>query len=52
MEKPGASLVEREGLESVIENARKSAEAGYPDNPASDPQRLMPISLSRESERA
>lgn len=29
--------MEREGLESVIENARKSAEAGYPDNSADDP---------------
>ena len=29
--------MERQGLQSVIENARKSAEAGYPDFTADDP---------------
>jgi len=36
-QKKRASLVERQGLQSVIENARKSAEAGYPDFTADDP---------------
>lgn len=31
------SLAEREGLQSVIDNARKHAEAGYPDFTESDP---------------
>ncbi|HEX4547987.1 hypothetical protein [Pseudomonas sp.] len=31
------SLVEREGLQSVIDNAQKHAEAGYPDFTESDP---------------
>ena len=29
--------MERQGLQSVIENARKSAKAGYPDFTADDP---------------
>jgi hypothetical protein len=33
----GPTLVEREGLLSVIENVLKRTEAGYPDNPADDP---------------
>jgi hypothetical protein len=37
MNKTGTSLVARERLQSVIENARKSAEAGYPDFTADDP---------------
>ena len=35
--KKAVSLAEREGLQSVIENARKHAEAGYPDFTESDP---------------
>lgn len=31
------SLAESEGLQSVIDNARKHAEAGYPDFTESDP---------------
>ncbi|SDB28909.1 hypothetical protein SAMN03159382_02462 [Pseudomonas sp. NFACC23-1] len=31
------SLAEHEGLQSVIDNAQKHAEAGYPDFTASDP---------------
>lgn len=36
MRKPAATLVER-GLQSVIDNARISAEAGYPDFTVDDP---------------
>lgn len=35
--KKSVSLVEREGLQSVIDNARMRAEAGYPDFTESDP---------------
>lgn len=35
--KKTVSLAEREGLQSVIDNARKHAEAGYPDFTESDP---------------
>lgn len=37
MKKSGQSLVEQSGLQSVIDNARRSAEAGYPDFTADDP---------------
>lgn len=37
MKKSGRSLVEQSGLQSVIDNARRSAEAGYPDFTADDP---------------
>ena len=37
MKKSQKSLAEREGLQSVIESARKSAAAGYPDFTADDP---------------
>lgn len=35
--KKTVSLAEREGLQWVIDNARKHAEAGYPDFTQSDP---------------
>lgn len=35
--KKAVSLAEREGLKSVIDNARKHAEAGYPDFTETDP---------------
>lgn len=35
--KKTVSLAEREGLQSVIDNARKHAEAGYPDFTECDP---------------
>ena len=35
--KKRASLVAREGLQSVIDNTQKHAEAGYPDFTESDP---------------
>lgn len=35
--KKAVSLAEREGLQSVIDNARKHAEAGYPDFTETDP---------------
>ncbi|MGE8188828.1 hypothetical protein [Pseudomonas sp. NPDC086278] len=35
--KKTVSLVAREGLQSVVDNARKHAEAGYPDFTPSDP---------------
>lgn len=37
MKLTGKTLAEREGLQSVIDNSRKSAEAGYPDFTADDP---------------
>ncbi|WP_419710496.1 hypothetical protein [Pseudomonas sp. NFX224] len=37
MKKSGKTLAEREGLQSVIDNARKSAAAGYPDFTADGP---------------
>ncbi|KPG91903.1 hypothetical protein AEQ67_28395 [Pseudomonas sp. RIT-PI-q] len=37
MKKSGRSLVEQSALQSVIDNARRSAEAGYPDFAADDP---------------
>jgi hypothetical protein len=37
MKKSGKTLAEREGLQSVIDNARKSSAAGYPDFTADDP---------------
>ncbi|WP_148053237.1 hypothetical protein [Pseudomonas frederiksbergensis] len=37
MKNSGKTLAEREGLQSVIESARKSAAAGYPDFTAGDP---------------
>lgn len=37
MKKSGKTLAEREGLQSVIDNACKSAAAGYPDFTADDP---------------
>lgn len=37
MKKSGITLAEREGLQSVIEGARKSAATGYPDFTADDP---------------
>jgi hypothetical protein len=40
MEKLEALRVAREKLQSVMDNARKSAEAGYPDFTASDPATL------------
>lgn len=36
MKKSRKSLAEREGLQSVIDNSRKSAAAGYPDFTADD----------------
>jgi hypothetical protein len=35
--KKAVSLAEREGLQSVIDNARKHAKAGYPDFTETDP---------------
>ncbi|MHC8361992.1 hypothetical protein ACYZUA_17185 [Pseudomonas sp. LS2P72] len=37
MKSSGKTLAEREGLQSVIDNARKSAAAGYPDFTGDDP---------------
>jgi hypothetical protein len=37
MKKSRKTLAEREGLQSVIDNSRKSAAAGYPDFTADDP---------------
>lgn len=37
MTSSGKTLAEREGLQSVIDSARKSAAAGYPDFTADDP---------------
>ena len=37
MKKSRKTLAEYEGLQSVIDNSRKSAAAGYPDFTADDP---------------
>ncbi|TPG83739.1 hypothetical protein [Pseudomonas mandelii] len=37
MKKSRKTLAKREGLQSVIDNSRKSAAAGYPDFTADDP---------------
>lgn len=43
--------MEREGLKPVIDNARKSAEAGYPDFTADDPATFHAVFITdRERE--